>query len=157
MVSIVEDEPVPSISKKDEIYSDEDKIPLASFLKHETKPKPKNVQRMTWKKVMCNFNGPHFSSEPDIDTSLEREHFEVQDYISIYFSEDDFINISECTNVKYMLMHGKPMNLTAKDTRVESIVTVMSRDRYFSIRNHLKVIVDGDISDNLRKQDKLWS
>ncbi|KAJ8933005.1 hypothetical protein NQ318_003670 [Aromia moschata] len=87
-----------------------------------------------------------------------------------------FQTICDSTNVKYMLLHEKPLNLTLTETKhffgisiLMSLLKyprvrmywakndkIMTRDRYFKIRNHLKIVVDNDISEHLRKSDKLW-
>ncbi|KAJ8961556.1 hypothetical protein NQ318_014808 [Aromia moschata] len=123
-----------------------------------------------------------FEIQDNGDTSLERINFTPSDYFSKYMDDNMFQTICDSTNVKYMLLHEKPLNLTltetkhffgisilmsllkysrvrmywAKTTRVYSIASVMTRDRYFKIRNHLKIVVDNDISEHLRKSDKLW-
>ncbi|KAG5893809.1 hypothetical protein JTB14_027846 [Gonioctena quinquepunctata] len=41
-------------------------------------------------------------------------------------------------------------------TRVSKISNSMTRKRFFSIRSHLKVVVDSDVSEEIRKKDELW-
>ncbi|KAI4455620.1 transposase is4 [Holotrichia oblita] len=98
--------------------------------------------------------------------------------IPIYMEDSDVENICACTNLKYLLEHDKPMNLTtdevrkflgisilmsclkfsqirmywAASTRVERIVTSMARNRFFSIKGHLKVVVDNDIPEDTKKK-----
>lgn len=43
----------------------------------------------------------------------------------------------------------------AKTDRVEAIAKKLTRDRLFSIRNQLKVVVDNDVPENIKKEDKL--
>jgi len=33
---------------------------------------------------------------------------------------------------------------------------MMTRDRYFKIRSSLKVVIDTDVSDDVKKDDSLW-
>ena len=40
--------------------------------------------------------------------------------------------------------------------RVPLIAKTISRDRYFRIRNSLKVVVDLDIDESIKKADRLW-
>ena len=44
----------------------------------------------------------------------------------------------------------------ANKTNVLSIRKTMSRDRYFLLRKHLKVVDDNTISEEARNDDKLW-
>ena len=41
-------------------------------------------------------------------------------------------------------------------TKVSSIASAMTRDRYFQIRSNLKVVIDADVPENERKADKLF-
>ncbi|KAG5890897.1 hypothetical protein JTB14_029465 [Gonioctena quinquepunctata] len=41
-------------------------------------------------------------------------------------------------------------------TRVSKISNSMTCKIFFSIRSHLKVVVDSDVSEEIRKEDKLW-
>ncbi|XP_064214102.1 uncharacterized protein LOC135266773 [Tribolium castaneum] len=88
----------------------------------------------------------------------------------------------DCTNARYVEVKGVSLNLTlleikkflgmitlmsclkyprirmywAKTTRVEAIARNMTRDRFFSIRSNLKVVVDGDVTAAERNLDKFW-
>ncbi|KAG5888900.1 hypothetical protein JTB14_025338 [Gonioctena quinquepunctata] len=44
----------------------------------------------------------------------------------------------------------------ASHTRVSKISKSMTHKRFFSIRSHLKVVVDSDVSEEIQKRDKLW-
>lgn len=41
--------------------------------------------------------------------------------------------------------------------RILMIANNMSRDRYFLIRNWIKAVFDGDITQEERKSDRLWT
>ena len=41
-------------------------------------------------------------------------------------------------------------------TRVPRIAEIMSRNRYFRLRNNLKIVDDNDVSDDVKKADRLW-
>ncbi|VEN56028.1 unnamed protein product, partial [Callosobruchus maculatus] len=145
------------------------------------KIKRNEQMKFTWEKSK-SFQGMVFEIPEVEDTSNDRRDFKPSDYFSEYIDDNFFQTICECTNVKYMRLHNKPLNLSlketkqffgisvlmsllkyprirmfwAKTTRVYSIASVMTRDRYFMIRNHLKVVIDDDISESLRQTDKLW-
>ncbi|KAI4455137.1 nucleotidase-related [Holotrichia oblita] len=54
-------------------------------------------------------------------------------YIAMYIEDPDVENICACTNLKYLLEHDKPMNLS-----------------------HSKVVVDNDIPEDTKQKDRLW-
>lgn len=132
--------------------------------------------------LVIRFQGPLFDTQ-EFDTSLERKDWSVKDYITMYLDDSVIENICSCTNLKYSLDHdNKPMNLSidevnkflgisilmsclkfpqvkmfwATTTRVERIVKSMSRRRFFSLRTHLKVVVDNDVPEEIKRKDKLW-
>ncbi|KAG5882178.1 hypothetical protein JTB14_016446 [Gonioctena quinquepunctata] len=100
----------------------------------------------------------------------------------MYFDNSDVENMCACTNLKYRMEHDKAMNLSLEEirtflgisilmscqkfpqiemywaslTRVLKISESMTHKRVFSIRSHLKVVVESDVSEEIRKKDKLW-
>lgn len=145
------------------------------------KEKAENVKRQTWKKmgefVPPNMNFPGFGQ-----TAVDRRDWKVEDYIKIFFDDSDFENICNCSNVRHQETTGKAMNLTVIEVRkffgisilmsclklpqvkmywsnmckVNSIASCMTRDRFFQIRNYLKVVIDGDVSQETKKNDRLF-
>lgn len=103
-------------------------------------------------------------------------------YVEQFILEDIFAMMSECSNRKSVLDTGKNLNTSAieikrffgitvlmscvgyprikmywnKSLQVPAIATTMNRDRYFKIRNNLKVVVDLDVPDDQKKTDRLW-
>lgn len=132
--------------------------------------------------ISISFHAPQFDAPKPTDRSFERKDWRVSDYIKMYFDDSDIENICACTNLKYLVEHDKPMNLSVEEvkrfigisilmsclkfpqikmywaglTRVERITKSMTRKRFFSIRSHLKVVVDNDVSEETRRNDKLW-
>lgn len=133
--------------------------------------------------MLFRFAGHTFEDQSSLtDEYLLRKDWTIKDYLNIFLSDEDFENMCNCTNVKYMTEHEKALNLTleevkkfvgitilisclryprikmfwAKTTRVESISKNMTRDRYFTIRSHLKVTIDNEVPQNERNCDKLW-
>lgn len=128
------------------------------------------------------FSAPQLDAEEPADRSFERRDWKVSDYFGMYLDHADFNNICSCTSLKYLKEFDKPMNLTTQEvkkffgisvlmsclkfpqikmywaalTRAERISRSMTRKRFFMIRNHLKVVIDNDISDDTRRADKLW-
>lgn len=128
------------------------------------------------------FHAPQFDTWEPNDRSLERRDWKASDYFKMYFDDSDAENICACTSLKYLVEQNKPMNLSVEEvkkfigisilmsclkfpqikmywarlTRVEQIVKSMTRRRFFSIRSHLKVVIDDDISEDMRRNDRLW-
>ncbi|KAJ8941958.1 hypothetical protein NQ314_010177 [Rhamnusium bicolor] len=138
-----------------------------------------NSKQKTWEE-MGQFVPMNFEFTFTEPTFHERERWKVEDYIKVYFDDSDFENICNCTNVKYLEEIEKPLNPStaetkiffgiailksylkypqikmywAKMTRVNTIARAMTHDRFFQIRNHLKFVIDADISETVRKEDK---
>lgn len=137
--------------------------------------------RTSWKKTNT-FQAPNIDTPETRDTSYDRKDWNVFDYFKMYFEDSDAEEICACTNLKYFAEHNQPMNLTVEEikkflgisvlmsclkfpqikmywaalTRVEKITKSMTRTRFFSIRSHLKVVVDNDVPEDKKKEDKLW-
>lgn len=110
------------------------------------------------------------------------DNSKVINYVDQFILEDIFAVMSECSNRKSVLDTGKNLNTSAvemkrffgitvlmscvgyprikfywkKSLRVPIIADAMNRDRYFKIRNNLKVVVDLDVPDDQKKTDRLW-
>lgn len=161
---------------------DSDNEPLSELKKRLDEQKAANdSKRKPWTK-MGVFVPQKFNFIGCPDTVYERQNFKIENYITMYFDDSDFQNICNCTNVRYLEEKGKSMNLTvaevkkffgisilmsclkfpqmkmfwAKMTKVNSIASSMTRDRYFQIRSNLKVVIDADVSENTKKADKLF-
>lgn len=165
-------------------WESDDDLPLSVYkakLAGKNGKKKSKKSNYTWKNCEA-FSGTHFDIPVNTDNCDERQNFSVSDYFAMYFDDNIFQQICYSTNVKYMLLHQKPLHLTvketkhffgisilmsllkyprirmywAKTTKVYAIASKMTRDRFFVIRNHLKVVIDGDISEEYRQKDKLW-
>lgn len=90
--------------------------------------------------------------------------------------------IVDKSNQTFVINHGRVLNITILELKkffgicmlmsclqypiirmywdrrwkVPAIANNMSRNRFFTIRTSLKVVVDGDISEDARKMDRLW-
>lgn len=55
-------------------------------------------------------------------------------------------------------MHSIPdyQSVLQRKWKIPLLADTMARDRYFLLRAHLKLVFDLDITDDTRKQDKLW-
>ncbi|KAJ8932249.1 hypothetical protein NQ318_006481, partial [Aromia moschata] len=76
-----------------------------------------------------------FEIQDNGDTSLERINFTPSDYFSKYMDDNMFQTICDSTNVKYMLLHEKPLNLTLTETKhFFGISILMSLLKYPRVR-----------------------
>lgn len=173
----------PEVNETDELDEvDSDNEPLINVKRRLDEQKSqKSSKPLTWKKM--GLLAPPNLNYPEVtDGFSERENWTLEQYINVYLSDSDFENICNCTNVRYLAEKEKPMNLTvteikkffgisvlmsclkypqirmywAKMTKVNVIARAMKRDRYFQIRNHLKVVIDADVSEEVRNTDKLF-
>ncbi|XP_050296322.1 piggyBac transposable element-derived protein 3-like [Anthonomus grandis grandis] len=152
-------------------------IPL-SILKEKMSAKAK---RMTWRKS-DSFKGVEVVKDGFEESHFQRAGWKIMDYVSVFIDDKLFETMRDCTNINFFLENDKIMNLStdevkkiigisvlmsclkyprvkmfwAKTTRVDSIAKHMTRDRFFSIRSHLKVVIDNDVLANDRQKDRLW-
>ena len=122
------------------------------------------------------------SHQSDDSDAHPRESWSSLDYMSQYLDRDIFEQLSVCTNQNSVLLTGRSLNTSAeelqrfigatihmsclgypvlsmywaKSTRVPAVADTISRQRYFKIRSHLKIVIDADVSDDEKKKDHLW-
>nr|XP_015839965.1 PREDICTED: uncharacterized protein LOC107398917 [Tribolium castaneum] len=164
---------------------EDDLLPLSvvrdNLLVAQAQNSTSKAKRTSWKRK-STFTPPNFDwTEPENDFE-RRLAWTAKDYLSMYFTDEDFQKNCDCTNARYVEVKGVSLNLTlleikkflgmitlmsclkyprirmywAKTTRVEAIARNMTRDRFFSIRSNLKVVVDGDVTAAERNLDKFW-
>ena len=99
-----------------------------------------------------------------------------------YLDNEFFDLMSSCTNINSVAHSGKSINTTAAEIerflsatvfmscisyprirmywqsglQIPLLCSTMTRDRYFKICSLLKVVVNTDVSDDVKKQDGLW-
>lgn len=172
----IEDAPEDILSEED---SDDE--PLSVIRERITTERVYNRNRMNWK-ILKNFIPPNFVFEEPVDNVESRRDWKVQDYLKMYLDDEILQNICDCTNVKFLEEKGKSMNLIlpeikkfiaitilmsclkypqvrmywAKTTKVSAIATAMTRDRYFLIRNNLKVVIDNNVTPQEKTLDRLY-
>lgn len=166
--------------EESESDDDSDAEPLIN-IKRRLDIENQEVNRKRWKK-MDSFIPLHFNSEEVEDGLEDRSNWQVENYVDMYFSDTDFQNMADCTTLRILQDTEKAMNLTvteikqfigisilmsclrypnvrmywAKTTKVNAIASVMSRDRFFKIRNNLKVIVDADVPAEVKQNDRFY-
>ncbi|KAG5886569.1 hypothetical protein JTB14_011281 [Gonioctena quinquepunctata] len=155
----------------------EEDLEIQSDFESDESDPEMNIPLSTLKDQWCRKVGKKLT-----DSSLAfLEDWKVLDYFKMYFDNSDVENMCACIDLKYRIEH-KAMNLSlekirkflgisilmsclefpqikmywASLTRVSKISNSMTRKRFFSIRSHLKVVVDSDVSEEIRKKDELW-
>ena len=104
------------------------------------------------------------------------------DYMNEYVDKEFFELMSSCTSINSVARSGKSINTTAAEIerflgatvfmssvryprikmywqralQIPLVCGTMTRDSYFKIRSSLKVVVDTDVSDDVKKDDSLW-
>lgn len=130
----------------------------------------------TFKQVIIDFDGAAASAG-----GIPND-WKPKDYMNQYLDEAFWDTMSKCTNVNSVIATGKSLNTSAKEItkflgasilmstigyprlrmycqkslRIPAVADVISRNRYFQIRNNLKVVVDLDVPDATKAADRLW-
>lgn len=112
----------------------------------------------------------------------DTSNWEYYEYIRQYIDDDILDIIVECTNRTEVLLKGKTLGLTKKELmvyfgitmvmsalqypkidmywmqkwRVPTIASAMTRIRFYAIRTRLKCVFDLNVSDENRRNDKIW-
>ncbi|CAH2006701.1 unnamed protein product [Acanthoscelides obtectus] len=136
------------VSSSDE--EGEDRIPL-SVLREKlrtAKQTPNSSQRQFWRRN-DTFTPPNFEGPSSECSAQLRDGWTAKSYFAMYLEDDMFQKVCDCTNARIRMYWAKP-------TRVAAIADIMTRDRFFSIRSNLKVVIDGSISEEKRRYDKFW-
>jgi hypothetical protein len=110
------------------------------------------------------------------------EHWKPVDYFNQYIGDDVYKMLADATNQTDILLHGNSLKTSSdeirkfiginilmgslryprirmywkKSTGGAAIKKVMSRDRFLKLQSNLKVVVDINVSDEVKEGDKLW-
>ncbi|XP_045459924.1 piggyBac transposable element-derived protein 2-like [Melitaea cinxia] len=113
---------------------------------------------------------------------VETESWTPENYFTQYIDDDILIKMVSATNQTNILRKRNSLGLTVKELKVffgiqmvmsainlpkisvfwsqkfgiNVIKGAMTRNRYFNIRNSLKVVFDSDVSDEIKQKNKLW-
>ncbi|CAH1970687.1 unnamed protein product, partial [Acanthoscelides obtectus] len=100
--------------------SDSEDEPLSKLRKKLLQEKSTNDGKQVWKKMGMFVPPAVRFSEPE-DTTYERRDWTIENYISMYFDDSDFIDICHCTNVRFLQEKGKPMSLVLSIPKLKCI------------------------------------
>ncbi|KAK7926059.1 hypothetical protein WMY93_008369 [Mugilogobius chulae] len=104
------------------------------------------------------------------------------DYVEQYMDSELMKVIADCTNAMSLVNTGTSLQTSVVELyhffgaailmscvpypqtkmywsnglQIPAISDTMSRDRFFKLRSHLKVVIDDHVSENRRKDDKFW-
>ncbi|XP_050301504.1 piggyBac transposable element-derived protein 3-like [Anthonomus grandis grandis] len=172
---IINEELVSSSEKEEE----EDRIPLSvlrenlKMAKQFVDPLKRKSERRDDTFAPPNFEGPSSKSSAEL-----RYDWTAKSYLTMYFEDELFQKVCDCTNARYVELKGVSLKLTlseikhffgivclmfslkypkirvywAKTTKVSAIADTMTRDKFFAIRSNLKIVIDGSIAEGLPRE-----
>ncbi|XP_029704824.1 uncharacterized protein isoform X2 [Takifugu rubripes] len=135
---------------------------------------------MRWRAAPLMPNLVEFENEDE--TEHDRNSWTPLNYLEQYIDRDLMKTIADCTNTVSLSRSGdlfktsvdeiyyfvgacilmscvpypKMRMYWSKSLRVTSITDRFTRDRFFKLRQSLKVLIDDDVPEDLRKRDKFW-
>lgn len=169
---------VENVDQQEESLSDEDGVDVADG--NDTAAEGMPRERVFWKKSNEFWPlppAPEAESIPENALNLPPES-----YVSKYIPEDIFSLLTEHTNRRFLQEKGTELGITvetmrkfiavtvkmsllnfprirmywAADTRVPFVASQISRDLYFKIRAHLKLVSDAEVSNDEKAASKFW-
>ncbi|XP_062849144.1 piggyBac transposable element-derived protein 3 [Trichomycterus rosablanca] len=141
---------------------------------------PRNGREQLWKSAPFTPDLVQFQGEDDKPD--DRADWQPLDYVEQYMETELMKLLADCTNATSLANSGRYLNTSVDEMyhffgaaimmscvpypqtkmfwsnalRIPAISDTMTRDRFFKLRSHLKVIIDDDISEDKRKTDKFW-
>ncbi|XP_031586314.2 piggyBac transposable element-derived protein 3 [Oreochromis aureus] len=152
----------------------------------ETTPGPSHQEQSKkgrgrrWKASPLTPNQAQFEHEEE--TVEDRGGWTPLDYIEQYIDKDLMKMIADCSNATSLARSGYPLNTStdeiyhcfgacilmscvpypairmywSKTLRFPAITERFTRDRFFRLRQSLKVLIDDDVPEDLKECDKFW-
>ncbi|XP_048041390.1 piggyBac transposable element-derived protein 3-like isoform X1 [Megalobrama amblycephala] len=148
----------------------------------ELRPEPRNAGRgERWRSAPFRPNLVQFQDGDD-GLKDERTGWQPLDYVEQYIDSDLMKLIADCTNAMSLGNTGRSLSTSVDEIyhffgaailmscvpypqirmfwsnalQIPAISNTMSRDRFFKLRSHLKVVIDYDVSEDKRETDKFW-
>ncbi|XP_044040956.1 piggyBac transposable element-derived protein 4-like [Siniperca chuatsi] len=148
----------------------------------EPRPEPRNAGRgERWRSAPFRPNLVQFQDGDD-GLKDERTGWQPLDYVEQYIDSDLMKLIADCTNAMSLGNSGRSLSTSVDEIyhffgaailmscvpypqirmfwsnalQIPAISNTMSRDRFFKLRSHLKVVIDYDVSEDKRETDKFW-
>ncbi|KAJ8277155.1 hypothetical protein GJAV_G00072040 [Gymnothorax javanicus] len=135
---------------------------------------------MRWRATPLTPNLAEFEHEDE--TEHYRNGWTPLNYFEQYIDKDLIKSISDCSNAMSLTRSGDLLNTSvdevyhffgacilmscvrypkirmhwSKALRFTAITDRFTRDRFFKLRQSLKVLIDDDVPEDLRKSDKFW-
>ncbi|XP_035220835.1 piggyBac transposable element-derived protein 3-like [Stegodyphus dumicola] len=128
------------------------------------------------------FNGLEDIAWDSNESAVDRQNWTPQEYVSLFWDDKFLMEMCKYTKMKFHKETGNVLNICLNDmktylgatllmsclgyprvrmywqktTRVPAIANAITRNKYFQIRNHLKVLDDAQVTDEQKQKDKLW-
>uniref|UniRef100_A0A8C1ND68 Si:ch211-255f4.7 n=1 Tax=Cyprinus carpio TaxID=7962 RepID=A0A8C1ND68_CYPCA len=141
---------------------------------------PMQGRGVRWRAAQLTPNLAQF--EPEEETELDREGWTPLDYVNQYIDKDLMKLIVYCSNATVLARSGYPLNTSVDEMyhfygasilmscvpypqirmywssalRFPAITERFTRDRFYKLRQSIKVVIDDDIPEDLRECDKFW-
>ncbi|XP_056885686.1 uncharacterized protein LOC130524010 [Takifugu flavidus] len=135
---------------------------------------------MRWRAAPFMPNLVEFTNEDE--TEHDRNSWTPLNYVEQYIDHDLIKNIADCTNAVSLSRSGDLLRTSvdevyhffgacilmsclpypkirmywSRSLSVTPITERFTRDRFFRLRQSLKVLIDDDVPEDLRKRDKFW-
>ncbi|XP_063749777.1 piggyBac transposable element-derived protein 3-like [Eleginops maclovinus] len=148
-------------------------------------PRPKSriagrVQR--WRYTPFKPNLVHFEAEDDTVLKDVRASWQALNYVEQYIDSELMKLIADCTNAMSLVNTGRFLNTSVDEMyhffgaailmscvpypqmrmfwsnalRIPAITEKITRDRFFKLRSHLKVVIDNDVPEEQKRIDRFW-
>ncbi|TKS75683.1 PiggyBac transposable element-derived protein 3 [Collichthys lucidus] len=159
----------------------EEPTPGPSQTKKKKKGESKQGRGICWKATPLTPNLTEYHHQDETD--LDRHCWTPLDDFEQYIDRDLMKIISECSNVMSLSKSGDPFNMMrfnevyhffgacilmsciryptirmywSKALRITAITERFTRPRFFKLRVAIKVVIDDDVPEDLRRMDKFW-